>query len=122
AGSYGTIDAQGALGTSFAEGSQQLDLAAQLFRTDGFRPASDFERGTLAGRWGMDLVPTLGVSVSGRAHHGEGDSASYLTLEQFAVDPRGKDPRVQNDGSGKNFLTLRSDVAWQASADVKLLG
>jgi iron complex outermembrane receptor protein len=119
-GSYSTLDAQAALGTAMAGGA--LNLAAQVFRTDGYRPQSDTSRGTLAGRWGLDLTPALTLSVAGRVHRGEGDSAAYLTRTQFEADPRGIDPRVQNDGADKDFATLRTDLAWQLAPQMRLLG
>ncbi len=120
-GSNTTVDAQAALGATLAGGSQSLNLAAQLFHTDGFRPQSEFDRGTLAGRWAIDLSPQLQMSVAARLHRGEGDSPAYLTRAQFDVDPTGKDPRAQNDGAEKDFATLRGDLAWQWSPQVRLL-
>jgi iron complex outermembrane receptor protein len=116
-----TVDAQAALGTTLAGGSQSLNLAAQVFHTDGFRPQSQFDRGTMAGRWAIDLSPQVQMSLAARLHRGEGDSPAYLTRAQFDVDPTGKDPRAQNDGAEKDFATLRGDLAWQVAPQVRLL-
>jgi iron complex outermembrane recepter protein len=119
-GSYGTVDVQGAYGASIGD-AQQLNLAAQLYRTDSYRPQSRTERGTFAGRWAVDMTPALQVALSTRYLQSESDAASYLTLDQFRSDPRGIDPRAQNDGADKEFLTLRGDVNYQISEDLKLL-
>ncbi|AHF92200.1 TonB-denpendent receptor [Opitutaceae bacterium TAV5] len=119
-GSDTTLDGQFALGVRPGE-RQQLNLAGQAYHTDGYRPQSDFTRGTLSGRWAMDLTPRLQVALSGRLYGADGDSASYLTREQFDVDPYGIDPRVQNDGSEKNFGTLRGDINVKLTEDVSLL-
>ena len=114
--SHSTLDAQAALGAPLTDG-QQLNLAAQVFHTDGFRPQSGFDRQTVSARWSIALTPTMQLAVAGRFFHGEGDSASYLSKTQFDVDPYGIDARVQNDGSKKNFDTLRSDFAWRLAAE-----
>jgi outer membrane receptor protein involved in Fe transport len=115
-----TVDAQLALGLAPAPG-QQINLAAQHYRTDGFRPQSAFDRTTLAGRWGATVSPALQFSLSARFYTGDGDSASYLPRPQFERDPYGIDPRVQNDGSEKEYLNLRADGSARLSPELKLL-
>ena len=119
-GSITTGDAQVALGARLTAG-QQLNVAAQAVTTEGFRPQSDAWRANLAGRWTMDVSSALQLALAGRLHKGEADSAAYLTPEQFAVDPYGIDPRVRNDGAKKNFGTLRADVNYLLSPNLKLL-
>jgi iron complex outermembrane recepter protein len=119
-GSHDTVDVQGAHGAAIGD-AQQLNFAAQLYRTDSYRPQSRTERGTFAGRWAVEVTPALQVALSTRYLQSESDSASYLTLDQFRSDPRGIDPRVQDDGADKEFLTLRGDVNYQISDDLKLL-
>jgi outer membrane cobalamin receptor len=119
-GSNTTGDAQVALGARLSP-QQQLNLAAQLTTTDGFRPQSDASRATLAGRWAIDVTPAVQLAVSGRLHRGEADSASYLTQAQFDADPYGKDARVANDGAQKNFGTLRADANVLLTPELKLL-
>lgn len=121
-GSHSTVDAQLAAGLPLAEGRQSLNLAAQLYRTDGYRPQSDGSRGTLSARWSAELSPALDLSVAARGHGGEGDSAAYLPIDEFEANPRGIDPRTRNDGAEKDFGTLRADLGWRLSPDVKLLG
>jgi outer membrane receptor protein involved in Fe transport len=121
-GSNTTLDAQLALGTALAGGSQGLNLAGQIYHTDGYRPQSDYTRGTLAGRWFIELSPELELALSVRGHSGDGNSAAYMTLEQFEQDPDGIDPRVQNDGAEKDFFTLRADLSWALSPETTTLG
>lgn len=118
-GSYSTFDAQGALGRSIGTGD--LNLAGQYYRTDGFRPQSEAERATLAGRYGFSITDNLDMAISTRLHMAEADNAAYLTPAQFAVDPYGIDPRTMNDGSDKNFATLRGDVNYTLSPTLRLL-
>ncbi|MGN1057325.1 MAG: TonB-dependent receptor [Comamonas sp.] len=120
AGSDATADAQAALGFKLDEASQ-LFIAAQHARTDGDRPDSSNDRSTLSARWQRQINADLNVAVSGRIHEAEGDSPSYLTFAQWQVDPQGKDPRVQGDGSQKHFKTLRLDVNYELSTDTRLL-
>jgi iron complex outermembrane receptor protein len=115
-----TLDAQVAYGLPLARG-QQLNLAGQYYRTDGFRPQSQFDRFTVAGRWSVDVTPTFQLALSGRHYEGSGDSASYLTRPQFERDPYGIDPRVQLDGSEKDFTTFRADFSAKLGAKLKLL-
>lgn len=119
-GSFGTADLQAAFGTALGE-RQQLNLAGQWYRTDGYRPQSDAERTTLAGRWSLQATPALQVALSGRWHSADADSASYLLRSQFESDPYGIDPRVQNDGASKDFGTLRADANYEFGPRAKLL-
>lgn len=118
-GAYGTFDAQAAIGRSIGPGT--LNLAGQFYRTDGFRPQSQAERATLSGRYAMALTDRLDMAVSTRLHSAEADNAAYLTPAQFAVDPYGIDPRTMNDGSEKHFATLRGDLNYTLSPDLRLL-
>lgn len=117
--SYGTLDAQGVLGSALGNGN--LNVAAQIHHTDGFRPQSRSERATFAGRYGFPVSPDLDLAVSTRLHVSESDSAAYLTPAQFAVDPYGIDPRTQNDGSDKHFATLRGDLNYTLAPSLRLL-
>ncbi|MDM0087065.1 MULTISPECIES: TonB-dependent receptor [unclassified Variovorax] len=119
-GSHRSLDAQAALGLPLQDGGQ-LNLAAQHDRSDGFRAQSRAERSTLAGRWSRALTPDLEIALSGRLHEAEGDSPSYLTAAQFAADPYGKDPRAMNDGATKHFATLRADLNYALTPDIRLL-
>ncbi|GKT01888.1 TonB-dependent receptor [Acidovorax sp. SUPP3434] len=119
-GSHSTVDLQGAWGLKLGEG-EYLNLAAQHDRTDGFRAQSDDHRSTLAGRWSKRISADLDVALSGRWHEADGDSPGYVTAAQFAQNPYGKDPRAMNDGANKHFATLRADVNYALSPDVKLL-
>ncbi len=119
-GSYGTVDLQAAYGAKLGE-TQQVNLAGQLFRTDSYRPQSKTNRGTFSGRWSAAVTPDLQVALSTRYLQSESDSASYLTEAQFLSDPRGIDPNTQNDGADKEFLTVRGDVNYQISDELKLL-
>ncbi|MGE0313718.1 MAG: TonB-dependent receptor [Lautropia sp.] len=120
AGAYSTFDAQAAYGARLGE--SQLNAAAQLYRSDGFRPDSQYGKGTVAGRLSLPLTGRLQVAVSGRAHEGSWDSSSYLGAAQFAADPTGKDPRVVGDGGDKRFYTARVDANYALADDLKLLG
>lgn len=119
-GSYGTLDAQVALGLKLRD-DQHLNLAAQAFRSDGFRDQSKSWRGTLAGRWTMDVSAQTRIAVSGRLHAADADNPGYLSRERFASDPYGVEPGVQNDGAEKHFGTLRFDLQHSLDDDLRLL-
>lgn len=120
-GNFDTFDVQGAVGVDNVDPGE-FNGAVQYFRTDGFRPQSDAERFTVAGRYGIDITDRFELSVAGRYQAAEGVSPAYLTFDQFQTDPYGIDPRVQNDGSRKRFGTFRADLAYSLSSDVRLLG
>ena len=119
-GSHGTTDLQAAYGSAIGE-RQQLNLAAQLYRTDGYRPQSDTNRATASARWAIDATDDLQIALSARFLESDSRSASYVTRAQFDAGSIGIDPRTQNDGAEKDFLTLRADVNYQISSDLKLL-
>ncbi|WP_326544184.1 TonB-dependent receptor [Pseudorhodoferax sp.] len=119
-GSHGTLDAQAALGLRIRDG-EYLNLAAQHYRTDGFRAQSQAERTTLAGRWTKAVTPALEIALSARLHQADGDNPGYVTAAQFARDPYGRDPRAMNDGAEKHFGTVRADLNYTLAPDLKLL-
>lgn len=118
-GSHGTADLQGAYGGRLGPG--QFNGAAQFYRSDGFRPDSGYARGTISGRYAVPVNDRLEIAVSGRAHEGDWDSASYLTQAQYLSDPYGKDARVRNDGGEKSFHTGRIDANYTISDSLRLL-
>ncbi len=119
-GSHRTVDTQLAGGYKLSTG--HLNLAAQLYTTNDFRPQSGYDRYTLSGRYTLDL-DRGDVAISGRSHRGKWDSASYLPLAQFqGGDPYGKSPMAQNDGGDKTFSTLRADASYRLTDSIKLLG
>ena len=117
-GSFTTGDLQLAAGREWAGG--QFNAAAQVHTTEGFRPQSDQFRSTVSARLGFDVTPDVQLAFSGRYHHSDADSASYLTQAQFDADPYGIDPNVQNDGAKKNFATGRADFGITLSPSVSL--
>jgi len=121
AGAFDTQDLQLALGRALGD-RQRINLAAQLHRTDGFRPQSKADRQTVAGRWAVDISPAVQLALSTRLHHADADGASYVTEAQFARDPYGIDPRAQNDGARKSFASHRLDVNVDLAPTATLLG
>ncbi len=120
-GSDETLDVQAALGSTIGE-RQQINMAAQLFHTDGFRPESRSDRGTFSGRWRMNVTSRAEVALSTRLHKADSDSAAYLPMAQFLRDPYGIDPGAQNDGAEKNFANVRADFGYALAGESKLLG
>ena len=119
-GAFDTFDAQAAMGAAIGE-RQQLNLAAQAYHSDGFRPQSRTDRGTFAGRWSIDATEKLQFAVSARVHEASSAGPSYMTKAQFDRDPTGIDPNVQNDGAEKGFSTFRLDANYALSDSLKLL-
>lgn len=120
AGSFGTGDAQLALGAPLAGGD--FNGAAQLHRTRGFRPGFAHDRGTLAGRWTLEPVAGTRLSLSARGHRGDWDSAGNVARAQFeGADPRGRDPRVVADGGLKRYGHLRADANRELVPGLRLL-
>lgn len=119
-GSFGTADAEAAIGIEPRTG-QRLNAAAQFFHSDGYRPRSTLDRYTIAARYAVELSAAVDVAISGRYNRTKADNAGYLIAQQYAVDPYGIDPRLQNDGLTKNFGTLRADLNFTVAPDVRLL-
>lgn len=119
-GSDGLLDLQAAWGGSAGE-NQHLNLAAQHYRSDGYRPQADSEHSTLAGRWSLQLGQLTDLALSARWHDADSDSPSYLTLEQYRRQPYGIDPRASNDGADKRFATLRADLNHDLGDQLRLL-
>lgn len=120
-GSFGTVDVQTAMGIRLSD-TQHFNLAAQGWRSDGFREQSGSWRGTLAGRWSVDMGDGLRVALSARLHEAEADNPGYLSRAQFKDDPYDKAIGVHNDGADKTFTTLRSDLQYAISDELTLLG
>jgi iron complex outermembrane recepter protein len=124
-GSFKTADLQLAAGKNLGEkGSDgSLNLAAQIYHTDGYRPQSEFDRSTISGRYATHITPNIELAVSGRFHRGRWNSASYVTQAEFDDDRKAfdKNPNVQNDGGDKSFSTLRLDVNTKINPNLKLL-
>ncbi|HLL18210.1 MAG TPA: TonB-dependent receptor plug domain-containing protein, partial [Rubrivivax sp.] len=119
-GSFGTLDAQAAFGTPLGAG--RFNGAVQGYKTDGYRPGFDYQRGTLAGRWSVDLAPGSELSLSARVHSGDWDSAGNVTAAQFSGnDPYGRDARVLADGGLKRYTSARVDYNHLLGSNLKLL-
>ncbi len=118
-GSFSTGDMQLALGRQWDDG--KLNLAGQFYLSDGYRPQSDQQRQTLSGRIAFDIAPFLNLTLSGRYHQAEANSASYVTAAQYANNPYGIDANVQNDGAKKHFATFRADLNIALSPSASLL-
>jgi outer membrane receptor protein involved in Fe transport len=120
AGSFGTVDVQAAFGGKLGTG--RFNGAVQGYKSDGYRPGFDYQRGTLAGRWSVDLAPGSELSLSARLHRGDWDSAGNVTQAQFnGADPYGRDPRVSGDGGLKRYTSARVDYNQLLPAGLKLL-
>lgn len=119
-GEFGTVDLQGALGRAFGGGGR-LNAATQVYRTDGYRPQSESEFATAAGRYAVRFGERLDAAVSARWNTGDSQSAAYLTRAQYRLDPYGVDSRVNGDGSEKMFQTLRLDLNYALAEGLKLL-
>jgi outer membrane receptor protein involved in Fe transport len=120
-GSHGTMDVQGAVGAEL--GAITFNGAAQLYRTDGYRPQSRSERATVAARASVDLARGTQLALSGRVHRAQADGASVITQAQYGRRDGffDKNPNVQNDGADKDFATLRADLSHTLTGDIKAL-
>lgn len=119
-GSFEQFDIQGAAGIEVGE-RQAYNVAAQYYRTDGFRAQSEAERATISLRGSWQITDKFDASLSVRGHTADTNSAAYITLDQFAVDPYGVDPRTKNDGVDKDFGIIRLDLGYQLGDTSKIL-
>lgn len=121
-GSFGTVDVQAAAGGNLY--GVDLNAAVQSYRTDGFRPQSESERYTGSLSAGYDFSDKTRFSVAGRVHMAEADTASIITQAQYNNRSNrkafyAKDPNVQNDGTDKDFYTLRGDLSHAFTPQIK---
>jgi outer membrane receptor for Fe3+-dicitrate len=121
-GSFGTVDVQAAAGGNLY--GVDLNAAVQSYRSDGFRPQSDNERHTGSLSAGYNFTDKTRFTIAGRAHVGEANTASVITQQQY--DNRSnrrsffaKDPNVQNDGTDKDFYTIRGDLSHAFTPQIK---
>jgi outer membrane receptor protein involved in Fe transport len=121
-GSFGTVDVQAAAGGNLY--GVDLNAAVQSYRSDGFRPQSDNERHTGSLSAGYNFTDKTRFTIAGRAHVGEANTASVITQSQY--DNRSnrrsffaKDPNVQNDGTDKDFYTIRGDLSHAFTPQIK---
>ncbi|MBX3706804.1 MAG: TonB-dependent receptor [Pseudomonadales bacterium] len=120
-GSDGLLDVQAAFAARPGP-AHQTNLALQHQRSDGYRPRSDSEHSTFAGRWRTALGTDWELALSGRWHEADSNNAGYVTETQYRSDPYGIDPNMQNDGAEKSFATARFDLNYRATDELKLLG
>ncbi|SCY03422.1 Outer membrane receptor proteins, mostly Fe transport [Nitrosospira sp. Nl5] len=121
-GSFGTVDVQAAGGGNLY--GVDLNVAVQSYRSDGFRPQSENERHTGSLSAGYNFTDKTRFTIAGRAHVGEANTASVISQEQY--DNRSnrshffaKNPNVQNDGTDKDFYTIRGDLSHAITPQIK---
>jgi iron complex outermembrane recepter protein len=122
-GTWHTADAQLAWGDKVGTGGTQVNLAGQVYHTNGFREQSEFDKANLSGRVTLPLAEHTDLAFAARIHRSTWNSASYITESEFDDPDRrfSKDPNVQNDGGTKHFYTARADLSQRLDPDLKLL-
>jgi outer membrane receptor protein involved in Fe transport len=121
-GSFKTLDAQVAAGGKL--GAADANVAFQVVDSDGFRPDTAARRATVAGHLAFALSADTRLALSSRVHNARADTASVITEDQYRGRVRDfydRDPNVQNDGTDKDFSTLRADLSHAIAPDLRLL-
>ncbi|WP_153116687.1 TonB-dependent receptor [Rhodocyclus tenuis] len=120
-GSFRTLDAQAAAGSKI--GGATVNAAVQFYDSDGYRPQSRNNHGTVSGRAAFDLSEKTQFTISTRLHTARADTASVITQAQYndSANFLAKDPHVQNDGTNKGYFSLRGDLSHSLSPDLKAL-
>lgn len=118
-GSFKTVDLQAATGTRI--GGATVNAAAQFYDSDGYRAQSANRHATVAARAAFEVSAATGFAVSGRLHNARADTASVISQAQYDSDGNffNKNPNVQNDGTDKDFFTLRGDLSHAFSPELK---
>lgn len=120
-GSWGTYDAQGALGGRF--GALETNFALQSFHTEGWRDNSLYDKSNATARFSYDISDRSEISLSLRHHGGQWQAPGYEPQSQFDDDDRRSEQAVnaENDGGEKWFATQRIDFSHLLGDDTKLL-
>ena len=126
-GSYSTFDAQYAMGKMMKVGNREdalkVNLAAQVFNTNGYIKNSGILKGNFSGRLAYQLSNSSEIAVSVLGHRSEWDAPGYIPREQYLNRAMRNRPHetAQHDGGGKAFLSERVDFNHKISDNVKLL-
>ena len=86
AGSFGKYDVQAALGNESGDFSQNYAIGYR--EGDGYRDHGEFDRTSLAGKWGYAISSTLSANASARYYDSDAQEAGYLTREIAYSNPR----------------------------------
>jgi outer membrane receptor protein involved in Fe transport len=122
-GSYGTFDAQAAMGGKF--GPLQLNTALQGYESEGWRDNSRYTKMNASFRAAYNINDATEVALSLRGHGGHWQAPGYILNDQFEDESRRReqDPNVatQQDTGDKQFSGQRIDFNHILSDDLKLL-
>ncbi|MBS9774764.1 MAG: TonB-dependent receptor [Tenacibaculum sp.] len=126
-GSFATLDAQYAQGTSFKVGRNdrriQVNFAFQALKTDGYIKNANITKGNVDGRISFPLSDKSKIALSFRGHKSKFGAPGYMTRAQFEDKKmrRFPDQYAENDGGGKNFFSERIDYSYKINDNVTLL-
>jgi len=120
AGSFDTVDAQGALGVNITDGLWN-NTALQIYRTKGFAENSEHIYGNASTRFTYDYK-NFEVSFAFRAHVSDWDSPGYLTRKQWNSDDCFKqDPNIDDeDGGWRRQFSEKLDLSYAFTDNLKL--
>ena len=127
-GSYSTFDAQYAMGKMMKVGNREdalkVNLAAQVFNTNGYIKNSGILKGNFSGRLAYQLSNSSEIAVSVLGHRSEWDAPGYIPREQYLNRAMRNRPHetAEHDGGRKAFLSERVDFNHKISDNVKLRG
>ncbi|MEL6557734.1 MAG: TonB-dependent receptor [Bacteroidota bacterium] len=127
AGSWNTFDTQFAMGQElgFKNSAKVLpvNLAFQLFQTDGYADNSDILRGNVNGRVAYNLSDRTDIALSLRGHSSSWNAPGYITEAQFNDKNRRnqQDEFAENDGGEKQFYSQRLDINHNINDNMRLL-
>ena len=112
AGSFGTYDAQAALG--YESGAFSQNYAVGYRRSDGYRDRGDSNRTNLAGKW-FYTAGAWRVGAIARWFRASGNDSGFLTEAQAESRPKYSPPINSTDGrkrkGGEYSLQLDGDLA-----------
>lgn len=122
-GSYGTYDAQAAMGGKF--GPLQLNGALQGYESEGWRDHSRYTKMNAALRTAYDVSDQTQVALSLRGHGGTWQGPNYILHDQFKDDDTRRDEnpftKLQDDTGEKRLNAQRVDVNHLIKDNLKLL-
>ncbi|MEM9329204.1 MAG: TonB-dependent receptor [Bacteroidota bacterium] len=126
-GSWNTFDAQYVMGKEIGFGNSSkvmpVNLALQLFQTDGYSENSNVLRGNINGRIAYNLTDKTDIALSLRGHSSQWDAPGYIGTEQFNDPDRRnqQDEFAEDDGGAKQFYSQRLDVNHTINDNMRLL-
>jgi len=115
-GSWGTYDAEGAVGYQPGDFSQNYFAAYR--HTDGERRHDAQDRWTVGGKW-FKQVGSYDVGLTSRLYQGTAQEPGYLTVARDAANPDATNPWNSTDGGKRQLMQFALHADGSISSELR---